>query len=67
MFGLACHKCSKLLLEVEPTNPVASSMATGIARRNMILLKPYSEGRFKRDSSEAEKITITDCVFFSFL
>ncbi|KAI1649919.1 uncharacterized protein F4817DRAFT_329123 [Daldinia loculata] len=65
MFGFACHKGSKLFLEMELTNPVASSMA--IVRRSMKLLEPYYEGRFEGDSSEAEKVTIADCVFFSFL
>ncbi|KAF3057212.1 hypothetical protein GL218_06147 [Daldinia childiae] len=67
MFGFACHKGSKLFLEIEPTNSAASSMAMGIVRRNMKLLEPYYEGRFEGDSSEAEKVTIADCVFFSFL
>ncbi|KAI0103454.1 hypothetical protein F4814DRAFT_431508, partial [Daldinia grandis] len=67
MFGFAYHKGSKLFLEMEPTNTVASGMAMSIVRRNMKLLEPYYEGRFEGDGSETEKVTIADCDFFSFL
>ncbi|KAI1807018.1 hypothetical protein F4811DRAFT_507864 [Daldinia bambusicola] len=68
MFGFACHKGSKVFQSMEPANPVAASLAIGFVKRNMKLLEPYYEGRFREGSStDAEKVTIADCVLFSLL
>ncbi|KAI4865017.1 hypothetical protein F4820DRAFT_313083 [Hypoxylon rubiginosum] len=66
MFGFACHKGSKLFVTLEPTNPVASSLAMDWAKRNLTLFEAYYEGRFEEGYS-AEEVTIADCALFSLL
>ncbi|KAI1474246.1 hypothetical protein F4774DRAFT_343512 [Daldinia eschscholtzii] len=67
MFGFACHKGTKLFQEMEPSSPVAASLAMGIVRKNMKLLEPYYEGRFRGGNHDAERVTIADCVLCSLL